>query len=126
MCSLKGYKIGRATPIQTEYSSKRASNHLYLCLHLLPLLADPLIMKTIIHNGHRIEAPGSTLTGIEKIRYDGEIVSTKRSVLGATHTFQANEGGEIVEYEVIIGTRWLFLTATCTIRREGELLFTDC
>lgn len=83
-------------------------------------------MKTIIHDGHRIEAPGSTLTGLEEIRYDGTIVSSKRSILGARHKFEVEEGGKMVQYEIKIGTRWLGFTATCTIHRDGELLFTDC
>ena len=83
-------------------------------------------MKTIIYNGHRIDAPGSTLTGLEEVRYNGEIVSSKRSILGAAHTFEVEEDGQTVTYDVQIGTRWPFLTATCTIRRDGELLFTDC
>jgi len=83
-------------------------------------------MKTIIHNGHKIEAPGSTLTGLEEIRYDGSVVSSKRSILGATHTFVVEEDGDPVEYEVKIGTRWTGFSATCTIRRAGVLLFTDC
>ena len=83
-------------------------------------------MKTIIHNGHKIEAPGSTLTGLEEIRYDGKIVSSKRSILGAKHSFIVEEDGDSVQYEVRIGTRWIGFTATCTILRDGELLFTDC
>ena len=73
-----------------------------------------------------IEAPGSTLTGLEEIRYDGEVVSSKRSILGAKHSFIVDEGGESIEYEVHIGTRWIGFMATCTILRAGELLFTDC
>ncbi len=89
-------------------------------------LADLPFMKTVIHNGHKIEAPGSTLTGLEEVRYDGEVVSSKRSILGATHVFVVEEDGETVQYEVQIGTRWHGFSATCTIRRAGELLFTDC
>lgn len=83
-------------------------------------------MKTIIQNGHRIDAPGSTITGLEVIRYDGEIVSTKRSILGATHSFERTEDGEEAYYLVKIGTRWHGFGATCTIYRNQELLFTDC
>ncbi len=89
-------------------------------------MADLPIVKTIIYNGHQIDAPGSTLTGIEEVRYDGNIVSSKRSILGATHVFVVVEEGETVQYEVQIGTRWHGFSATCTIFRAGELLFTDC
>ena len=83
-------------------------------------------MKTIIHNGHRIDAPGSTVTGLEIVRYDGEVVSSKRSILGARHSFEAVENGESVRYDVNIGTRWHGFGATCAIYRNEELLFSDC
>ncbi len=83
-------------------------------------------MKTIIHNGHSIEAPGSHITGLEIVRYDGQVVSRKRSILGATHVFEAEEDGATVEYTVAIGTKWHGFAATCRIYRDGELLFTDC
>ncbi len=82
-------------------------------------------MKTIVHNGHRIEAPGSTLTGKEDVRYDGDLVSTKRSVLGATHFFEVEEDGKTVQYEVKIGTRWHGFSACCTVLRDGLVIFTD-
>ena len=83
-------------------------------------------MKTLVYDGHRIDAPGSTLTGLEIVRYDGNVVSKKRSILGAKHSFEEQEGGETAHYEVCIGTRWLGFTATCSIYRNDELLFTDC
>ena len=81
-------------------------------------------MKTLIHNGHRIDAPGSTLTGLEQVRYDGDIVSSKRSVLGTTHNFDVIEEGEPVAYRVEIGTKRSG-TASCRIFRNDELLFSD-
>ncbi len=81
-------------------------------------------MKTIMYNGNRIDAPGSTIGGLEAIRYNGEIVSSKRSILGMTHNFEVEEEGALVRYEVRIGTRWTGF-ATCTVHRNGELLFTD-
>lgn len=89
-------------------------------------MADPISMKTIIYNGHRIDAPGSTFTGLEVVRYDGEVVSSKRSILGAKHFFDALENEESVRYEVKIGTRWHGFGATCAIYRNEELLFSDC
>lgn len=88
--------------------------------------ADTLGMKTIVYNGHRIDAPGSTLTGLDVVRYDGNVVSSKRSVLGANHPFEMEENGETVQYLVSIGTRWHGFSATCKIFRNGELLFSDC
>ena len=82
-------------------------------------------MKTIYHNGHQIDAPGSSITGLEQVRYDGAIVSSKRSILGATHEFEATEDEQTVSYKVVIGTKWTGL-ASCTVFRNGELLFSDC
>ena len=79
-------------------------------------------MKTLITNGHRIDAPGSSLSGIEVVLYDGEPVSRKWSILGATHAFKAEENGREVGYCVEIGTRWLGFTATCRIMRDGEIV----
>jgi hypothetical protein len=87
-------------------------------------LADICCMKTIMYNGNRIDAPGSTLTGVEAIRYNGEIVSSRWSVLGAKHDFEVEEKGEAVRYEVRIGTRWTGF-ATCTVLRNGEMLYSD-
>lgn len=82
-------------------------------------------MKTLFHNGHRIDAPCSSWSGIENVRYDGELVSSKYSMLGADHTFSVQEDGQDAEYQVSIGTKWKTLRATCTIYRNGEMLFTD-
>jgi len=82
-------------------------------------------MKTLNYNGHTIEAPGSTLSGMERVRYNGELVSSKWSILGAEHTFEAVEDGSQVEYLVSIGTRWHGFGATCMIYRNDELLFSD-
>ncbi len=82
-------------------------------------------MKTILYKGNRIDAPGSSLTGLEEVRYNGEVVSSERSVLGATHEFEVEESGERVTYRVKIGTKWTGF-ATCTVHRNEELLFTDC
>lgn len=90
------------------------------------LAADTSGMKTLYTNGHRIDAPGSSLSGFEVVRYDGEQVSRKWSILGAKHAFTAQEDGRNVDYLVEIGTRWLGFTATCRIIRDGEVLFSDC
>ena len=87
-------------------------------------MADTNGMKTLIYNGQRIDAPGSTFTGLEQIRYNGEVVSSKRSILGASHEFEAIEDGTPVTYLIQIGTRWSGM-ATCRMYRNGELLFSD-
>lgn len=82
-------------------------------------------MKTITYNGHKIEVSGLHPLGKEQIIYDGKIVSSKHSMFGATHVFRVNEDGEDVQYDVEIGTRWHGFAAWCTVRRKGEIIFSD-
>ncbi len=82
-------------------------------------------MRTVIHNGHTIEIPGMNVTGREDVRYNGEIVSSKHSILGARHEFEVEEDGQNVQYEVKLGMRWHGLTGWAHLKRNGELLFTD-
>lgn len=82
-------------------------------------------MKTIMYKGHKIEIPGMSLTGKETVLYDGRVVSSKRSVTGATHIFRVNEEGEDVQYEIEIGTRWHGFSSWCTVRRKGEIIYSD-
>jgi len=79
-------------------------------------------MRTIINNGHKIEIKSF---GTEKIYYDSQLVSSKNSILGATHVFQVNEENEEVQYEVRIGTRWHGLGFWVEARRRGQLIYTD-
>ncbi len=79
-------------------------------------------MKTIINNGHKIEVKSF---GTEKIVYDGEIVSKRISMFGATHVFAVKEDNNDVQYEVEIGTRWHLLGFHCTVRCNGKIIFTD-
>ena len=82
-------------------------------------------MKTVFHQGHKIEVPGMSLMGREKVLYDGREVSSKVSMTGATHVFRVIENGEEVQYEVEIGTRWHGFTSWATIRRNGVLIYSD-
>ena len=107
---------------ESTHKKRRSRKNLLLFEYRI---ADTSFMKTLIHNGHRIDAPGSTLTGLENVRYDGEVISRKWSILGANHEFEVTEHGEKVFYEVHIGTRWTGM-ASCRIYRNGELLFSDC
>ena len=82
-------------------------------------------MRTVVHNGHTIRIPGMTLTGKEDVLYDDELVSSKRSILGANHVFEVEEEGLNVTYEVKLGMRWHGCTGWASLKRDGELLFTD-
>lgn len=66
-----------------------------------------------------------TFTGKEKVWYDGELVSSKFSVTGATHLFSVIEDGKEIQYEVEIGLRWHSFSAWVTVRRNGIVIFTD-
>ncbi|MDE2996310.1 MAG: hypothetical protein OXT73_06180 [Bacteroidota bacterium] len=82
-------------------------------------------MRTVIHNGHTIQIPGMTLSGREDVRYNGKIVSSKWSILGAEHQFEVVENGQPVTYEVKLGMRWYGCTGWASLKRQGELLFSD-
>ena len=82
-------------------------------------------MRTIVYNGHQIQLPGMSLTGKEEVKYDGEVVSKKHTAFGGTHIFRVKEGGEDVDYEVEIGTRWHGLSQWYVVRRNGIVIHTD-
>lgn len=82
-------------------------------------------MKTIAINGHMLEISSMSLTAKEIIKYDGKVVSDKRSVSGATHIINVNENDEEVQYEVEIGARWHMCSAWTIIRRNGIVIFSD-
>ena len=69
----------------------------------------------------------ASLLGKEVVYYDGQVVSEKNSMLGATHTFSMREDGEDAFYEVQIGPtiRNLMPAPHITIRRNGTIIFTD-
>jgi len=79
-------------------------------------------MKTVVYKGHKIEIKG---WGKEKVFYDGKEVSSKWSMMGATHIFRVAEDGEEVQYDVTIGMRWHGLSWWCEVRRKGEAIYTD-
>jgi len=82
-------------------------------------------MKTITYGTNIIEVSGMSLTAIEQVKYNGKIVSSKRSMLGATHIFEIEEDKQTVQYEIEIGTRWHGMSSWCTVRREGRVIFSD-
>lgn len=80
---------------------------------------------TIKHDGHNIEINKNPITGRETVLYDGKEVSSKLSVGGANHVFSVEEEGQKVQYEVDINIRWHGLSASTTVRRSGQIIFTD-
>jgi hypothetical protein len=86
---------------------------------------EEVSMRTITYDGHKIEVSGMSLTGMERVLYDGREVSSKHSVTGSTHMFRVNEHGEDIQYEVELRTRWHGLASWCTVRRKGEVIYSD-
>ena len=70
-------------------------------------------------NGHQIEIYASIWNGEEIVKYDGAEVSKRKNYRTFTsfHSFQVNEGGEAIVYEVqIVGGLMGFAYA---VRRNG-------
>jgi uncharacterized protein YxjI len=76
-----------------------------------------------IDNTKSIEIHNSLL-GKETIFYNGEQVSQKKSIFGATHEFEVLENGKEVKYKVEIGLRFS-VGVSCNIYRNEDpiLLF---
>ncbi|MBI3502263.1 MAG: hypothetical protein HY063_10765 [Bacteroidetes bacterium] len=75
-------------------------------------------------NNNTIEIENS-LTGKETIKHNGKEVSSKRTMMGGIHIFKVNEDNEEVQYEVDIKSRWHGFGHYVTIRRKGELIFSN-
>ena len=78
---------------------------------------------TILINGHQIEAE-NTWSAKEIVRYDGRVVSERRSFWGGSHFFQVNEDGYLVNYEVTFTPSFMDRIAI-VIRRNGAIVFSS-
>jgi hypothetical protein len=79
----------------------------------------------VTHNEHTIEIKNNLLTGKETILYDGKEVSSKRSIGGSTHIFIVKEDNEDIQYEVENSLRWHCMSAYTTMRRKGQIIYTN-
>ncbi len=79
----------------------------------------------VTHNGHNIEIKTNKVSGKETICYDGKEVSSKSSIGGSTHIFSVTEDNQNTQYEVELTMRWHGLSASTTVRRNGQIIFTD-
>lgn len=79
----------------------------------------------VTYNGHNIEIKTNKLTGKETVSCDGKEVSSKSSIGGSIHVFNITEANENVQYEVDIAMRWHGLSGSTTVRRNGQIIFTD-
>jgi len=75
-------------------------------------------------NNNTIEI-ANTITGKEKILYNGNVVSAKRTVAGGIHLFTATESNEVVNYEVEIRSRWHGMGYYVNVRRNGVMIFSN-
>ncbi len=81
-------------------------------------------MRVFEINGNKIEIKLSHFSGMEKIYYNGEIVSQKRTFWGGIHLFKIKENGVDAQYEIKVGLG--FLTgAAIVISRDGAILHND-
>ncbi|WP_181307108.1 hypothetical protein [Rufibacter sp. XAAS-G3-1] len=69
----------------------------------------------------KIEVDNS-FTGLETIKYNGEIVSEKKSLLGENHRFEREENGETAQYEVRISIKHLTRVGIDIYRNNKVLL----
>jgi hypothetical protein len=73
-----------------------------------------------INKNTRIDIDNS-IWGKETIRYNVEVVSEKQSFLGAVHTFEKPENGEVAKYEVRIGLN-MYKGVTFDIFRDNQAI----
>jgi hypothetical protein len=80
-------------------------------------------LVTILINGHQIEVE-NTWSAKEIVRYDGRVVSERRSIWGGSHFFQVHEDGNLIQYEVTFNPSFLE-RITIVIRRNGAIIFSS-
>jgi len=82
-------------------------------------------MRILVVNGNKIEIDlVSLFSGAETVYYNGEVVSQKKSLLGSLHSFNVNENGIDVKYEIKVALSFP-IRPTIEVKREGELLYSD-
>ncbi|GAB4416673.1 MAG: hypothetical protein OHK0039_26210 [Bacteroidia bacterium] len=79
-------------------------------------------MITLVYNNRTIEVQPVSFSGHETVHYEGELVSRKWSLRGASHLFTVDEDGYQVTYEVVIGSDWHSFQPRVEIRRNGKLI----
>ncbi|WP_156180531.1 hypothetical protein [Rufibacter radiotolerans] len=64
----------------------------------------------------------NTYSGVETIKYNGEVVSEKRSLSGENHQFEREENGKKVKYEVKISIKGLSRIGIDIYRNDKVIL----
>jgi hypothetical protein len=80
-------------------------------------------LVTILINGHQIEVE-NTWSAKEIVRYDGRVVSERRSFWGGSHFFRVEEESHLVNYEVTFNPSFIERIAI-VIRRNGAIIFSS-
>lgn len=80
-------------------------------------------LVTILINGHQLEVE-NTWSAKEIVRYDGRVVSERRSFWGGSHFFRVEEDGHLVNYEVTFNPTFIERIAI-VIRRNGSVIFSS-
>jgi hypothetical protein len=82
-------------------------------------------MPVITFGGHIIRVECDPRTGRETVHHDGLQVSMLYRRAGATHVFPVREEGELVSYEVNVGLRLDGTDPWYTVKRQGQLIYSD-
>ena len=72
------------------------------------------------YNGNEISVHNN-LWGVEKVKYNGQEMTSQFSVLGGVHHFEVTEDGENVEYEVRLKLS-MIVGVSFSVWRNGEPL----
>lgn len=81
-----------------------------------------MLIKTL--NNNSIEITNS-IFGNEVVKYNGKLVSQRRSLGGGLHIFKEAEDQEEVQYEVEFINKWHGLGFYLIIRRNGVIIFSN-
>ncbi|GAA4301158.1 hypothetical protein [Nibribacter koreensis] len=79
------------------------------------------VITLYLSDNVKIEVDNS-FSGEETVKYNGEVVSEKKSLLGETHSFTCVENGEQVQYEVRIGIKNLGRISVAIYRNNKVVL----
>ena len=106
-----------------HYQVLRQCSGLYSFKYSITQSEVPMRVVTILVNGHQIEAE-NTWSAKEIVRYDGRVVSERRTLWGSSHFFKVYETGGQVNYEVTFTPSFID-RISIIIRRNGIIIFSN-
>jgi hypothetical protein len=80
-------------------------------------------MTMVKIDGQNIEIISNNF-GQEVVKYNGEEVSSKFSIMGATHIFTVSESGAAAIYEVKLKNSWHGMSVDIQIKKNGSVSYT--